>query len=82
MVISVRRTPQGGGSRCVTTVMTMSQDVVARIPYRCAVGLIVKTDEVSEQLWPWSGDMYSTGNGWCAILSGRELRPARAMRPN
>jgi hypothetical protein len=30
---------------------TMPQDVMARAPYRCAVGLMIKTDEVSEQLW-------------------------------
>jgi hypothetical protein len=29
--------------------VTKSQDVVARPPYRCTVGLMIKTDKVSEQ---------------------------------
>jgi hypothetical protein len=28
---------------------TRVNDVVTRVPYRCAVGLMTKTDEVSEQ---------------------------------
>jgi hypothetical protein len=35
----------------------MTQDVVARTPYRYAVGLMIETDKVSEQLChtdPWA----------------------------
>ena len=31
--------------------MTKTQEVVARVPYRYTVGLMIKPDEVSEQLW-------------------------------
>jgi hypothetical protein len=30
--------------------MTKSQVIMTRMAYRCAVGLMIKTDEVSEQL--------------------------------
>jgi hypothetical protein len=36
--------------------MEQTPEIVARTPYRCAVGLMIKTDEVSEQV--------------CVLLSG------------
>jgi hypothetical protein len=46
---------------------------VTRMPYRCAVGLMIKTDEVSEQL-PCSRSgtkMDENGAGLASIAYGR-----------
>jgi hypothetical protein len=42
----VRRVPPHKSASFPTGI----KDIVARTPYRCAVGLMIKTDEVSEQL--------------------------------
>jgi hypothetical protein len=51
----------------------MTQDVLTRAPYRCAVGVMIKTDEVSEQLpCPCSGTkMDENGAGLASVAYGR-----------
>jgi hypothetical protein len=53
--------------------MAQTQEIVTRTPYRCAVGLMIKTDEVSEQLLcPRSGTkMDEHGAGVASIAYGR-----------
>jgi len=52
---------------------TKTEGIVARAPYRCAVGLMIKTDEVSEQLpCPRSGTkMDENGVGLAHVAYGR-----------
>jgi hypothetical protein len=45
------------------------RDLLTRTPYRCAVGLMIKTDEVSEQ-------------GCCSILVKRSCDTVSRMRDN
>jgi hypothetical protein len=53
--------------------VTNTQEIVTRTPYRCAVGLMIKTDEVSEQLsCPRSGTKRDeNGVGLASIEYGR-----------
>jgi hypothetical protein len=65
--------PAKGTTSPAVSPMTMTQDVVARTPYRCAVGLMIETDEVSEQL-PCSRSgtkMDENGAGLASIAYGR-----------
>jgi hypothetical protein len=42
--------PFGFGPRRLASFPAEVKNVLARLPYRCAVGVMIKTDEVSEQL--------------------------------
>ena len=55
MQVAIKRGTEpedGGDHRTLSPKVPMTEDGVTRMPYRYAVGLMIKTDEVSEQLCP------------------------------
>jgi hypothetical protein len=53
MLVAIKRGTEpedGGDHRTLSPKVPMTEDGVTRMPYRYAVGLMIETDEVSEQL--------------------------------
>jgi hypothetical protein len=70
---------RGPVTHLISPKMTRREDTMVRRPYRCAVGAMIKTDEVSEQLYASStlhdtrlhirGDDSRRHQGWGTVMS-------------